>query len=81
MMSVTPATPGFRIEMPDGHYEYIHTAEAVRLHDNLRDALRPARVELDDSALGAGPQFLMDASGRIRPGRPLESIMREAAGE
>lgn len=67
MMTVTPATPGFRVEMPDGTYTYLRASEAARLHDNLRDALRPVRVELDDTGVpGAGPQYLMDHTGRIR---------------
>lgn len=43
MMNVTPhgGHGGFRVELPDGHYEYITLREATRLFDNLRDALRP----------------------------------------
>lgn len=44
MMNVSRGGKGkhvlYRIEMLDGHYEYLGPVEAARLFDNLRDALR-----------------------------------------
>lgn len=71
-MNVTPAGAGYRIEMVDGTYAYVTSAEAARLHDNLGYAIRaawssPVLLDPDDNLALAFCGYKLDADGRIVP--------------
>lgn len=56
---------GYRLEMPNGHYEYITNEEALRLFDNLRDALRPGDTRPAPTSTDVADSWLRSCRGQV----------------